>query len=80
MKVKSESEVAQSCLTLGDPMDCSLPGSSVHGIFQARVLEWGAIAFSVFYAIVGIILRTHFLKFRKVSKYLCVLGGRSLTL
>ena len=47
MKVKSESEVAQSCLTLSDPMDCSLPGSSVHGIFQARVLEWGAIAFSV---------------------------------
>ena len=43
MKVKSESEVAQSCLTLSDPMDCSLPGSSVHGIFQARVLEWGAI-------------------------------------
>ena len=46
MKVKSESEVAQSCLTLSDPMDCSLPGSSVHGIFQARVLEWGAIATS----------------------------------
>ena len=45
MEVKSESEVAQSCLTLRDPMDCSLPGS-VHGIFQARVLEWGAIAFS----------------------------------
>ena len=45
MKVKSESEVAQSCLTLSDPMDCSLPGSSVPGIFQARVLEWGAIAF-----------------------------------
>ena len=45
MKVKSESEVAQSCPTLRDPMDCSLPGSSVHGIFQARVLEWGAIAF-----------------------------------
>ena len=45
MKVKSESEVAQSCLTPRDPMDCSLPGSSVHGIFQARVLEWGAIAF-----------------------------------
>ena len=45
-KVKSESEVAQSCPTLSDPMDCSLPGSSVHGIFQARVLEWGAIAFS----------------------------------
>ena len=46
MKVKSESEVAQSCLILSDPMDCSLPGFSVHGIFQARVLEWGAIAFS----------------------------------
>ena len=46
MKVKSEREVAQSCLTLSDPMDCSLPGSSIHGIFQARVLEWGAIAFS----------------------------------
>ena len=46
MKVKSESEVTQLCLTLHDPMDCSLPGSSVHGIFQARVLEWGAIAFS----------------------------------
>ena len=46
MKVKSESEVAQSCPTPSDPMDCSLPGSSVHGIFQARVLEWGAIAFS----------------------------------
>ena len=46
MKVKSESEVAQLCLTLSDPVDCSLPGSSVHGIFQARVLEWGAIAFS----------------------------------
>ena len=46
MKVKSESEVAQSCLTPSDPMDCSLPGSSVHGILQARVLEWGAIAFS----------------------------------
>ena len=46
MKVESESEVAQSCLTLSDPMDCSLPGSSIHGIFRATVLEWGAIAFS----------------------------------
>ena len=46
IKVKSESEVTQSCLTLRDPMDCSLPGSSILGIFQARVLEWGAIAFS----------------------------------
>ena len=47
MKVKSESEVAQSCLTPSDPMDRSPPGPSIHGIFQARVLEWGAIAFSV---------------------------------
>ena len=46
MKVKSESEDTQSCPTLSDPIDCSLPGSSIHGIFQARVLEWGAIAFS----------------------------------
>ena len=51
IKVKSESEVAQSCPTLSDPMDCSLPSSSVHGICQARVLEWGAIAFSDFYTI-----------------------------
>ena len=48
MKVKSESEVAQSCLTPSNPMDCSLPGPSVHGIFQARVLEWVAIAFSIY--------------------------------
>ena len=47
MKMKSESEVAQSCPTPSDSMDCSLPGSSIHGIFQARVLEWGAIAFSI---------------------------------
>ena len=47
MKGKSESEVAQMCQTLSDPMDCSPPGSSIHGIFQARVLEWGAIVFSV---------------------------------
>ena len=46
MKVKSEREVTQSCPTLSDPMDYSLPGSSIHGIFQARVLEWGSIAFS----------------------------------
>ena len=46
MKVESESEVTQSYLTLSDPMDCSPPGSSIHGIFQATVLEWGAIAFS----------------------------------
>ena len=46
MKVKSEREVAQSCPTLSEPMDYSLPGSSIHGIFQAKILEWGAIAFS----------------------------------
>ena len=59
MKVKSESEVPQSCLTLSDPMDCSLPGSSVHGIFQARVLEWGAIAFSAITACPCPILPPH---------------------
>ena len=48
MKVKSESEVAESCPTLSDPMDCGPPGSSIHGIFQARVLEWAAVAFSVY--------------------------------
>ena len=47
MKVKSESEVTELCPTLSDPMDCSPPGSSIYGIFQARVLEWGAITFSV---------------------------------
>ena len=52
MKVKSESEVAQSSSTLRDPMDCRAPGSSVHGIFQARVLEWGAIAFSTIHTTV----------------------------
>ena len=51
MKVKSE--VIQSCPTLRDPMDCNLPGSSVHGIFKSRVLEWGAIAFSVLHALLG---------------------------
>ena len=60
MKVKSESEVAQLCLTLWDPMDCSPPGSSAHGIFQARVLEWVAIAFSEhpFYKAVNGLLET----------------------
>ena len=57
MKVKSESEVAQSCLTLSDPMDCSLPGSSIHGIFQAGVLEWGAIAFSTIWCYKTCLLR-----------------------
>ena len=58
MRVKSESEVTQSCLTRHDPMDCSLPGSSVHGIFQARVLEWGAISFSSIG--LGLIIMTSF--------------------
>ena len=58
MKAKGESEVAQSCPTLSDPMDCSLPGSAVHRIFQARVLEWGAIAFSKNVHIDDIILST----------------------
>ena len=48
MKVKRESEVAQLCMTCSDPMDCSLPGSSINGVFQARVLDWGAFAFSVY--------------------------------
>ena len=52
MKVKSESEVAQLCLTLSDPMDCSPPGSSIHGILQARALEWGAIALSSYLIVV----------------------------
>ena len=60
IKVKTESEVAQSCLTLSDPMDCSLPGSSVHGILQARVLEWGAIAFSICSCYIRIILNVIF--------------------
>ena len=59
MKVKSQSEVTLSCLTLSDPMDCNLPGFSVHGIFQARVLEWGAIAFSIHESI-GAIFPTAF--------------------
>ena len=56
MKMKSESEVAQSCPTLSDPMDCCPPGSSVYGIFQAKVLEWGAIAFSEWHSIIFQIL------------------------
>ena len=59
MKVKSESEVAQSCPTPNDPMDCSLPGSSIHGIFQARVLEWGAIAFSDLYKELSDLIKNH---------------------
>ena len=69
MKVKSEKEVAQLCPTLSDPMNYSLPGSSIHGIFQARVLEWGAIAFSTL--TVYIILNTFKINYYKYIK--CVL-------
>ena len=68
MKVKSEGEVSQSCLTLSDPMDCSLPGSSFPGIFQARVLEWGAIAFSSFVMRLTPNKRTEQIFFFKVDK------------
>ena len=63
MKVKSESEVAQSCLILSDPKDCSLLGSSVHGIFQAKVLEWGAIAFSdaILHMVIILLLRVQYI-------------------
>ena len=70
MKVKSESEVAQSCPTPSDPMDCSPPGSSVHGIFQARELEWGAIAFSVLGHIVVL-----FLVFKGISIQFSILAA-----
>ena len=67
MKVKSESEVAQSCPTLSDPMDGSLPGSSVHGIFQAGVLEWGAIAFSVSSVILFKKIKLGVILFKKIK-------------
>ena len=73
MKVKSESEVAQSCQTLSNPMDCSLPGFSVHGIFQARILEWGAIAFSS-YAI--LITKLERMKPTKCEMYPCAEKGK----
>ena len=60
MKVRSESEVAQSCPTLSNPMDCSPPGSSIHGIFRARVLEWGAVAFSAVSALPSPYFCTYF--------------------
>ena len=69
MKVKSETEVAQSCPTLSDPMDRSPPGSSVHGIFQARVLEWGAIAFSMHMLLLTSYFPFHFLL------YICQLSS-----
>jgi len=67
MKVKSEREVAHSGPTLSDPMDCSLPGSSVHGIFQARVLEWGAIAFSEIFSRAVNLTPSHFPKVDPLS-------------
>ena len=73
MKVKSVSEVAQSGLTLSDPMDCSLPGFSVHGIFQARVLEWGAIDFSKSVELIKDQLLNKWL-FASSSRYLVLKG------
>ena len=77
MKVKSESEVLQSCPTLSDPMECSLPGSSVHGIFQARVLEWAAIA-SAPYQSPGLVVHNHrtqaFVSESSVLYWLCGMG------
>ena len=76
-KVKSESEVTQSCLTLSDPMDCSLPGSSVHGIFQARVLEWGAIYNVVLISAVQqdeSVIRMYFFMFFSVMVYQRILN------
>ena len=77
MKVRSESEVAQSCPTLSDPMDYSLPGSSVHGIFQTRVLEWSAIAFCIDFAKVNIYSKCYQIVEEKVIGNLkVVLTGR----
>ena len=70
MRVKNESEAAQSCPTLSDPMDCSLPGFFIHGISQTRVLEWGAIAFSIGYEYwTGILFPSHFLGLVLKSKF-----------
>ena len=70
---ESESEVAQSCPTLSDPMDCSLPGSSVHGILQARVLEWGAIALSIYLLVItnSLSLSTYPDRYCANMHYLC---------
>ena len=82
MKVKSEREVAQSCPTPSDPMDCSLPGSSAHGIVQAKVLEWGAIGFSMkstimyqiflFYMFILSLTNNMHMLIRGVCVYVCV--------
>ena len=70
MNVKTESEVSQSCLTLHDPMDCSPPGSSIHGVFQARVLDWGAIAFSIISALQMPIFTSIFAFFYSMARLL----------
>ena len=77
VKVKSDSEVAQSCPTLSNPMDCSPPGSSIHGIFQARVLEWGAIAFSACRAYTGRIhcLSQRLLRSSQKDSYLLLISA-----
>ena len=78
MKVKSEREVSQSCPTLRDPMDCSLPGSSIHGIFQARVLEWDAIAFShiyiYMYICVCVCVCVYVYIYIHIHTYICIYG------
>ena len=74
MKVKSEREVAQSYPTHSDPMDCSLPGSSVHGIFQARVLEWGAITFSIVLTRRTFVGKVMFLLFNMLSRLVSLVG------
>ena len=89
MKVKSESEVTQSCLTPSDPMDCRLPGSSVHGIFQARVLEWGANAFLLYILYIWISTlninglsvpsKRHRLADAKTRPYICCLYETHIT-
>ena len=77
MKVKSESEVTQSCPTLRDLMDCSLPGSSVHGTFEARILEWSAIAFSIDFAKVNIYNKCYqIVKEKVIGNLKVVLTGR----
>ena len=73
-KVKSESKVTQSCPTLSDPMDCSLPGSSIHGIFQARVLEWGAKLLRMPYMVLGDKTKCSRIQVTKDSEFLLVLG------
>ena len=78
MKVKSESEVTQSCPTLSNPMDCSPPGSSVHGIYQARALEWGAIAFSDAHTYLCVYIMYH-LKSESQNRLLSLFGYKFIS-